>query len=97
MGNAVVIKVDGTEINLGKRPSLCEAQDIVGGFIELVRLPHRLTLVVDEEGRLKNKPRNSRASDYYKLGDIVGDVIVLEGWRTVRKEVKRGTNASIDR
>ena len=80
---ATVIKVDGTEIALPTRPSLTEAQRIVGGYIQLLHVPHGLTLVVDEEGKLKGKPRNVRASDYYQFGDLVGDVIVLEGWRTV--------------
>jgi len=81
---ATVIKVDGTEIALSTRPSLIEAQRIVGGFIQLLRVAHGLTLVVDEEGKLNGKPRNARASDYYQLGDLVGDVIVLEGWSTVK-------------
>ena len=81
---ATVIKVDGTEITLPTRPSLTEAQRIVGGYIALLHLPRRLTIVVDEDGLLKPKPRNTRASDYYQLGDLVGDVIVLEGWRTLR-------------
>jgi len=80
---ATVIKVDGTEIALPTRPSLIEAQRIVGGYIQLLHIPHGLTLVVDEDGRLNGKPRNARASDYYQFGDLVGDVIVLEGWRTV--------------
>jgi hypothetical protein len=80
---ATLIKVDGTEIALPTRPSLTEAQGLVGGYIQLLHVPHGLTLVVDEEGKLKGKPRNARASDYYKLGDLVGDVIILEGWRTV--------------
>ena len=81
---ATVIKVDGTEIALPTRPSLTEAQRIVGGYIQLLHIPHGLTIVADDEGRLKNKPRNARASDYYQFGDLVGDVIVLEGWRTLR-------------
>jgi len=80
---ATVIKVDGREIVLPTRPSLTEAQRIVGGYIQLLHIPHGLTLVVDEEGKLNGKPRHARASDYYQLGDLVGDVIVLEGWRTV--------------
>ena len=81
---ATVIKVDGTEIALPTRPSLIEAQRIVGGYIQLLHIPHGLTLVVDENGRLNGKQRNAKASDYYQLGDLVGDVIVLEGWRTVK-------------
>jgi len=91
---ARILRVDGTEVILDKRPTLSEAQTIVGGYIELV--PGRkadgkaVTLVVDEEGRLRGgKKKNSQATllywrtDKHIGGIIVGDVIVLEGWRTV--------------
>jgi hypothetical protein len=86
---AVVYLADGNIRPLGHRPTLKEAQEIVGGYIELVPVGHRTTLVVDEMGRLKNKPRNRVATNIYHQGnqlgsiDIVGDVIILRGWRTV--------------
>ena len=94
---AVVFRTDGTKEELGHRPSLKEAQKIVGGYIELVKasqvkdddpIPGSLvTLVVDEEGKVKNKPTNKiiteRYGRYVYGGYIVGDVIVLTGWRTV--------------
>ena len=83
MGSARVIKADGTEELLDHRPSLEEAQKIVGGYIEFAYCPSGLTLVVDEEGRLKNKPANPRATAIYQRSLIVGDVILLEGWKTV--------------
>jgi len=87
MGKATVIKVDGTEQILDHRPTLKEAQDIVGGYIELVEVGNNKTLVVDEEGKIKNKPTNKIVTNTYGSriygGYIVGDVIVLEGWKTV--------------
>ncbi len=87
MNSATVIKVDGTEELLDHRPSLEEAQGIVGGYIELVKIGGNKTLVVDEEGKIKNKPTNKTITNKYGSqiygGYIVGDVLVLEGWRTV--------------
>ena len=85
MNKAYVLKTDGTRQDLDQRPSLEEAQQIVGGWIELVNVRGtNLTLVVDEEGRLKNKPSNYQASALAPMyPQLCGDVIVLEGWRTV--------------
>lgn len=81
MGKATLIKVDGTITELDHRPTLEEAQGLVGGYIELVRI-RPYTLVVDEEGLLKKKQYNQKVK-YFFGRDIVGDVIILEGWRTV--------------
>lgn len=84
MGKATVIKVDGTEEVLDHRPSLKEAQEIVGGYIELLPIKgQRLTLVLNEEGKLQGLPLNKRASELFKPWTLVGNVIVLEGWQTV--------------
>ena len=88
-GKATVIKVDGTTTKLDHRPTLEEAQEIVGGYIELVKVGGNKTLVVDEDGRIKNKKQNDKATSILQASfigpvtNIVGDVIVLEGWRTV--------------
>jgi hypothetical protein len=91
MGKATVIKVDGTEAVLDHRPTLEEAQRIVGGYIELVRAKSTsgkvVTLIVDEDGKAKHKPVNKIITKTFGQsiygGHIVGDTIVLEGWRTV--------------
>jgi hypothetical protein len=80
--SATIIKVDGTTQELNHRPTLEEAQSIVGGYIGFVKLEHGI-LIVDEEGLLKNKPINMQASRLYGHSAIVGDVILLKGWRTV--------------
>lgn len=86
---AYVIKVDGTQIELEHRPTLKEAQQIVGGYIEFAHCqnPAR-TLVVNEEGIPRGLPFNGKATGLYQQGkrgivNIYGDAIVLEGWKTV--------------
>ena len=61
-----------------KRPTLREAQDIVGGYVEMVIDTDLMQLMVDEEGLLKNLPFNPEAS---KMADrhIVGNALVLKG------------------
>lgn len=91
MPNAYILKADGTRQELDHRPTLKEAQKIVGGWIEYVKAREEdgeiVTLVVDEEGKVKNKPTNKEVTKLYGHsiygGYIVGDVIVLEGWQTV--------------
>lgn len=87
MNSAIIIRVNGTEEQLDHRPSLKEAQEIIGGYIELVKVGGNKTLVVDEDGKIKMKPTNGVITDKYGGqiygGYIVGDVIVLEGWKTV--------------
>jgi len=61
-----------------KRPTLKEAQDIVGGYVEMVIDTDLMQLMVDEEGLLKNLPFNPEAS---KMADrhIVGSALILKG------------------
>jgi len=93
MGRATIVRVDGTTFELDHRPTLKEAQEIVGGYIELVKATgswdYNVVLVVDEEGKLKDKPVNKPITSVYGhsiyggIWEIVGDVIILEGWKTV--------------
>jgi len=82
MGKATIAKADGTEEALDHRPTLAEAQKICGGYIELVSVAGNKTLVVDEEGLLKNYNINPKGCQLYG-GMIVGDIIILEGYKTV--------------
>lgn len=92
MNHARVIKVDGSNQDLDHQPTLKEAQEIVGGYVEFLKAKEdktnrAVTLVVNEEGRLINLPRNLYASIGYTVGmthfPLVGNVIVLYGWKTV--------------
>lgn len=61
-----------------RSPSLKEAQDMVGGFVEVVDLPNGMVLLCDEEGLLKGKEINYCATLLARQ-KIVGDVVLLEG------------------
>ena len=65
----------------GNEPTLKEAQDYVGGWVEMHDLESHGCLLVDEEGRLKRKHLNPKATELYnKLFDgyIVGNVIHIK-------------------
>ena len=67
--------------NKNDDPSLSDAQKFVGGWVEVVRVNDGI-LIIDEEGKLKDKPVNEVASKMYadKYGDadvIVGDAIYI--------------------
>ena len=62
-------------------PSLSDAQKFVGGWVEVVQVNDGV-LIIDEEGKLKDKPINNASSKLYadKHGDediIVGDAIYI--------------------
>jgi hypothetical protein len=88
---AKLIKTDGTETEVhpvGKRWTLQELQGHVGGYIEMMPGIGKMRMLLDEEGLLKMKPVNRKATDivlgilagkvlrYEPL--IVGDVLILE-------------------
>ena len=62
-------------------PSLSDAQKFVGGWVEVVQVNDGI-LIIDEEGKMKDKPINNASSKLYadKYGDediIVGDAIYI--------------------
>ncbi len=75
---ATIIKTTGEETQV-PRPDLEGMQAIVGGYIEFVYLDDGRALVVDEEGRLNNKPVNAKASALLGADHlpIVGDAVLL--------------------
>ena len=81
---AMIIKTDGQVISVqpknGKNFSLKELKEIVGGFIEIIRMNDKY-MVVNEEGKLERLPYNAPATGLYwgNVGCndyIVGDVLV---------------------
>jgi hypothetical protein len=83
---AIILRTDGTREELGHKPTLGEAQAIVGGYVEVVKcrdveLGTVVQMLVDEEGHLKRLPVNEEATNHFYGNLIVGDVIVLYGWR----------------
>lgn len=70
------IKADGTIIEcLGVKPTLEWLQEKVGGWIECAYIDDN-TLVVNEEGKLKDLPLNRVASGIWQAHFGDGDVIV---------------------
>lgn len=73
-----------------KRPTLAEAQAMVGGYVQLLHISDDEQLLVNEEGRLLNQPVNAEASARWPFwGPLVGDVVHLTGdacWRDDNEE-----------
>ena len=84
---AQIIRADGSveEVEMPKKDGLSFMQQVVGGYIEIVRIPDGRLMVLNEEGKLLRLPLNVKATALYNnLNDvIVGDVLV-----GTRKEIK---------
>ena len=63
-----------------KKPTLEEAQKIVGGLVEMVHSPTEpeWQILVNEEGLLLDLPYNQEATELCGTG-IVGHAIILKG------------------
>lgn len=79
--NAILIKAtDAISPVLIGDDTLHGMQQLVGGFIEIVRpgyLRRPYVMIVNEEGLLKDLPINNTGSLLYG-GPIVGDVLILQ-------------------
>jgi len=75
---AKIIKADGTVETIDKELTLEVMQKVVGGYIQIVTAPNGQLIVLDEEGKIKGKSVNVRATNLYGNPHdlIVGDVIV---------------------
>lgn len=79
---ALFIKAGGGTIKItpenGVFFTLKELQNYVGGYIELLLTNDNRTMIVNEEGRLKNLEVNEEASKLTESIIIVGDVVVCD-------------------
>lgn len=84
----IVVKPWGEFIGYHCDASLENMQELVGGYVEVVPLFNKFLgmsckVLVDEEGKLKNKPVNNRATlEWVKCvacypDYLVGDVVIL--------------------
>ena len=86
-----VMSEDGSYITIylsdeDGEPTLKAMQEAVGGYIEVVYAENGDQIILDEEGRLKDKDINIVATEYW-LGEdwdgvsnnILGDVLILKG------------------
>lgn len=53
-----------------------ELQNIVGGYFEIVRLSDDVFMIVDEEGKLKGKYINMKATQIFRKYTGINDTIV---------------------
>jgi hypothetical protein len=60
------------------RPTLKEAQDLIGGYVEMIEGKEGFQLLMDEDGRDKYLPINLNASAMAGR-TIVGNVVALFG------------------
>ena len=82
----IIYKANGEVIKTypknGTYYTLEELKEIVGGYIEIVRLNKKEIMVINEEGKLNNLPYNDNATlrfRFFKTNDfIVGDVLVCD-------------------
>jgi hypothetical protein len=66
----------GTLSTREERPSLEQAQIIIGGWVEMIHVGD-VQVLVDEEGLIKQLPINEEASDMFGR-PLYGPVLVLE-------------------
>jgi hypothetical protein len=68
----------------GKSFSLREVQAAVGGFVESLPVSDQYLMILDEDGKSKDKPLNERATKILHLAGgspsdyVVGDVLICE-------------------
>ena len=83
---ATLLYVNGTQTTVTPASppafSLEELQAMVGGWLEVVYLPDGNLLVIDEEGKLKNYPRNEQAtrlaaSRLFRGDYIAGNAVIV--------------------
>ena len=75
--------------------SLQELQAFVGGYIETVRTIGGLWLVINEDGKRLELPRNARATMlYHESGGLPGDVVV--GDVVLANRVEMGEDEDLD-
>jgi hypothetical protein len=58
--------------------SLKSIQDAVGGYIEVIPLGPDTCLVINEDGKMRDLPRNDLATEYFGSALMAGDYFVGE-------------------
>lgn len=79
---ALLIKSNGETISIkptnGVVFTLQELQQHVGGYVEILLTKDQRTMIVNEEGRLRNFEVNDEASKLIDQIIVVGDVVVCD-------------------
>lgn len=75
------LSVDGSISTSHITPSLADAQEFVGGTVEL-RVPQgdrECQMLMNEDGKIEGLPVNIKATMLWQHGPILGPVILLRG------------------
>ena len=89
-GDIVMIRPNGQYVLYECAPTLENMQALVGGYVEIIPGFNKMSgisclVLGDEEGRMKSKPHNTRATlEWAKCLNtspypLVGDIVVLSG------------------
>lgn len=75
---AQIIRSTGEVEEVTLSEDIADIQKIVGGFVEMICLPDKRLMLVDEDGKMKGLPINKVATEMYapQWDTVVGDVIV---------------------
>ena len=80
---ALIIKSDGSPVKVEPKNGDCfsleEMQKAVGGLIEVVNLPGKKLMIVNEEGSYNGSDVNNRviALTRYSYGVLFGDILFI--------------------
>tara|TARA_R110000737_G_scaffold352533_1_gene398938 strand:+ start:1086 stop:1337 length:252 start_codon:yes stop_codon:yes gene_type:complete len=76
---ATLLKADGSSTSNVQVETLEQQQELVGGYIEYVRIPSspQRMLIVNEEGRLQDSPEINDAASMLAEQTIVGDAVLV--------------------
>ena len=82
---AQLIKVNGETIDITPENdtnfTLEELQKYVGGVIQIVGTKSQKLMIINEEGKLFNLKKNTKATKLYEYGSedmVVGDVLIID-------------------
>lgn len=85
MKTAILYQPDGSEVEVmptnGRTFTLNEFQMMVSGFVEILPLPNKYFMAVNEEGQLEGLPVNPKATEIWNQPPdvIVGPALVFPG------------------
>ena len=72
--------MNGIKLIIAKsKPSLEEAQKVVGGYVEMVELPNGDQILVHEEGLFAPDPQVNNEASSLAGKVLVGDALLLQG------------------
>lgn len=81
VNEAMYISADGSISTSQIKPSLAEAQEFVGGYIQMCvpQGDRECQMLMDEDAKMKGSPVNLQGTQLYQHEAIRGNIILLRG------------------